>query len=1654
MLKNYRVFAGLLDWEPVAGYPLRSFDWILALYILGIAALVGVLGYFLYVFVFTKAKMTREEEKQTELKMKEIKMLKGKEKKAAIKELSGPQQRLRVWKIINVPIYVFLTFGLTVSCVAAPILSTTYEALMQAIRKQTGGGNNDSDAAKLAIGEAKENVVTLANEGIVLLKNDNDVLPLNVNNNNKINIFGSSAFGMLYGGGGSGVFVTNHYSNGNDFRATRLEAALKDEGFDYNMNLYNLVANYYESKSYKLTSTDYIISCQNNVYAGNGYDSKGNLILDPTKFPYDNEPEVSAYTRTYDGLDGKTLLDAAKEYSDTAIYAVSRAGSEDGDFAQATLKLTARETAMVEFLKENFEKVIFIINSSNAMELGVLDDPKVDSVLWIGHPGLTGNKAVAKIIAGKSNPSGKMADTWAYDITKNPAYASFGPDTTLYSGQLGKSLVEYREGIYVGYRYYTTRAFTDETFKYDDEVQYSFGQGMSYTTFEKYISDYEINLEENKASIQVSIKNTGTIKGKEVAQLYITAPYTPGGIEKAYVELAGFAKTTELEPGEQYFARIEIDLEMLASWDTPNARYVLEKGEYEISLRDDCWNVTPVEAIHLNSVKFNLTSDKVFTKGKGGATYSAQFADAEYGPHNDPIVYLSRNNWEETFPVTSDIKTNDISAKAAGAVANPTYRTDNTIIGDATINTPADITMRDMKDAKWDDPRWDSFISQLSRSELIDLIDNGGFQTAAIPSIQKRATYDDDGPASIQVKGTGYVSEVVLASSFNVEAARLFGESIGKEGAAMGLTGWYAPGLNMHRLATGGRNFEYYSEDPILAGYMAGYTAKGTAKYGVYTYAKHILLNEQETQRQNLTVWANEQSIRQIYLRGNEIYTQLGGLGFMSSFSRIGSVWSGAHGFLNTVCRDEWGFHGVVITDWINPSLMPEGAGLRGGNDLWLFRNTTSSASDMLARTPNDGILLLKRAAKNILYTCANSNAVWTEEEYHELGVDVDFSKMGYTNFQETKIMKKKLLFPIALVSTLVVVACNRTDTPKEPDYTPITVLSANLDQGHQSNPLFHDKVKREIVSVMPDLFGVQEEGQGWVDYLIPTFEDYGYTHIYQNRGGSFSEASGVFVNLDRFEIKQSGTFWLGPNGGPDKSGYIATEWGAGYPRVCTWVLLHDKYADKDISYFNTHFEYSHAMSDLNLDATPEDNNNIARENSIKQVIEQMQALEVPGIFTGDLNFFRENEPGTYEAALEYFDDAWDKAPNKQEMCSFHNYGQELNPETRKNPYSPIDYIFTTKDEFTTRQFTIMNNEGNKEEDFVSDHFFVYATFGYGLNNYGDNPINTNSSSRPTSSSGVLSSTSNSDITTSSSALSSSSPTSSSTTSSVPVANENAVKIMSANLDQGHQNNPYYHSKVLAQFDAVDADLIGVQEEGSGWQSALTSAMSTRGYTRIGESRGGSYPEASGIYIKNSRFTIKQSGTFWFGPNGGENKSGYIATEWGASFPRIATWALLTDNETGQDISFFNAHLEYNHAFGDMNGAATAASNTKYARQASCQQVVDKMEQLGVPGFFVGDLNSYRSLETKVYSTCLAYFDDAWANYPLSEQMCTFHDYGRLLGNPTATNPNEPIDYIYSTKSDFAVTDFTIMHEGMTGTNESTFDSDHFFIHATFNYNY
>ena len=661
---------------------------------------------------------------------------------------------------------------------------------------------------------------------------------------------------------------------------------------------------------------------------------------------------------------------------------------------------------MINLLKENFARVIILINSSNTMELGVLEDDGIDSVLWIGHPGLTGNTAVAGVISGRVNPSGKMVDTWPYSGDDNPAQLMFGHEGTGYYDNKGTPFQVYYEGVYLGYRYYVTRALTDPNYKYDEHVQYSFGEGMSYTTFEKHITEFNVDRENDLVSIQVAVTNTGDRAGKEVVQIYFNAPYT-GLVEKPYYELAGFAKTNIIQPGETYYARVEFAFSDMSSWyngaSGGKGAYLLEAGDYEITLRDNVWDITPdlnTEDEFVNKHTYTLdASIEITTDPVTGNTVETRFSDVEYGPNDNALTYLSRSDWEGTYP-TKD-KIND---HASSTVVNTgyvkTYK-DNLIstkdTDDYVQGAKHGLTIRDFKGVALDGSivkdgktyTWDDLIDQMTVAEMCKLVDSRFMGTVGIESVGKPEMGDDDGPASVSIYGVGYPSEVVVASTWNPDMAYLLGYSLGKEGAAMGMTGWYAPGLNLHRAAAGGRNFEYYSEDPLISGLMAAGSIKGAAVFGVYTYVKHFALNDQETERRTIQVWANEQSMRELYLRAFEIAVKEGGsMGIMSSFNFIGTTWTGgSHALMTEVLRDEWGFEGVAVTDWTNPATMPVNAGLRAGNDVWLGPNGSYSAMRAYNETPNDVHFLLRQACTRILYAAANSNAVWTAEEFLEVGI-------------------------------------------------------------------------------------------------------------------------------------------------------------------------------------------------------------------------------------------------------------------------------------------------------------------------------------------------------------------------------------------------------------------------------------------------------------------------------------------------------------------------------------------------------------------------------------------------------------------------------------------------------------------------------------------
>ena len=992
-MRSLVILTSFLDQPFVAGYSLRSiFEyWWLGLIVIGAGAVGIGTTYALKAHVFGKSKFTGGEDEI----LRDYKSASRKEKKLMKKEMSKPLKNVIGWKGMA-PWFIptVVVSSLILGAAAAFLPSNAFKNLLTTM-KGSEVTIYDTPTSRAIAKEAEKNVIAIEEEGLVLLKNENDALPIKLEENANINIFGSCAFGLYYGNGGSGSFQTDgRYGKEFERIATKLEVAMKEQGFNYNTNIHNMIKNYYSNTRNRVISvaeSDYDIQC--------GYNKYGYKEIVASCDPTENEPPVSVYNTPFDDLGGQTLLENALDFSDTALFCISRRGSEDEDMNYSDLILKQNEKDCIEMLKANFDKVIILLNVPTVIEADFLNDPAIDAAIFIGHPGLTGSVAVAEALCGVINPSGRLVDTWPYSVKSAPSYQNFGNETTLqHTGlPLGSretaNFTEYLEGIYVGYRYYVTRAMEDPQFDYDSYVQYSFGYGLSYTTFDKSICEYNIDEEKQEVLIGVEVKNTGPAKGKDVIEIYTHAPYYSGGIEKSYYSLSTFLKTNEIEPGDSKNYQLKFTFRDIASW-SDSGFYVLEHGNYEFSLRENVWDLAETSTGRNNIISYNLSNDVEFRNSyQTGKQYENIFAEVERGPGNEPIEYLSRNDFEGTWKNTADIDKAALEQYFPGGVSNQTSGR-NWNFTDNQINEPLPTTGADngmnfmeFKDAEWDDSRWDDLLDQLSVKDMQTLVDGGSFATPAIKSINKPASRDYDGPSAAFHSGTGHPSEVILACTWSIDMAHMMGASIGREGAARGLTGWYAPGINTHRSPFGGRNFEYYSEDPLISGLMAGYTAQGAKEYGVYCYAKHFMCNEQENSRAGVFVWAKEQALREIYARGFELYVDLGGIGIMSSFNSVGSWWAGAsYPLLTTLLREEWGFHGVVVTDYAGPDYMATNIGLRAGNDLWL--NTASiSASNTYSATPNDATILLRKAAKNILYACANSNNIWTDEDYAAVGI-------------------------------------------------------------------------------------------------------------------------------------------------------------------------------------------------------------------------------------------------------------------------------------------------------------------------------------------------------------------------------------------------------------------------------------------------------------------------------------------------------------------------------------------------------------------------------------------------------------------------------------------------------------------------------------------
>ena len=833
--------------------------------------------------------------------------------------------------------------------------------------------------------EAAEVAEEIMEDGIVLLKNES-LLPLN--ETKKLNIFGWESINPAYGGAGSGGI--------NDlYDIVSLNQGLENAGFSINQELVDFYNNY-------------------------GADNPEMSIQKQSwTLP---EPPVDTYS--------DELIKSAKEYSDVAVVVLSRKAGEGhndipmdvrkaaydnnsdeyDDFPEGEhyLQLSQTERDMVDMVCSNFDNVIVVYNGANQFELGFADEyPQIKSVVWCPGTGNVGFNALGKVFSGEVNPSGKTPDTFVYDMTTAPwwnnaektEYTNLA-DMAVEGMNAGTAQVyapaftNYVEGIYVGYKYYETAA-QEGAIDYDKTVQYPFGYGLSYTEFEQKMG--ELKEKDGQISVDVEVTNTGDVAGKDVVEVYYKPPYTNGGIEKSSANLIEFAKTNLLQPGESQTVTVTFSIEDMASYDENNAKaYVLEKGDYVISINSDS---------HTALDQKTYTADKdVVYKGENKRASDDTAATNVFEDAKGDVTYLSRAdhfaNYEEATAAPASAELGEPYVSEYHLNSNfdkTTYLNDKDVM--PTTGADNGLTLADMRDADYDDPRWEKLLDQLTVDEMANMIAMAGYQTAAMDSVGKVATLDFDGPAAINnnftgVGSIGFPIEVVVASTWNKELAQAWGECMGKISQEMGAEGWYAPGMNTHRTAFGARNYEYFSEDGVLAGNMGANAVEGARKYGVYSYIKHFALYEGNAKM--VSVWSNEQAIREIYLKPFEISVKQGGANaVMVSWSFLGDKWTGeCSNLINTVLREEWGFRGMALTDFFRNNghgFMNADAALANGVDAML--STFNGEENNVANPEHPtSVLQMRNACKNVMYTVVSS---WAYDGEHEKTGMENWKKAG-----------------------------------------------------------------------------------------------------------------------------------------------------------------------------------------------------------------------------------------------------------------------------------------------------------------------------------------------------------------------------------------------------------------------------------------------------------------------------------------------------------------------------------------------------------------------------------------------------------------------------------------------------------------------------------
>jgi beta-glucosidase len=861
----------------------------------------------------------------------------------------------------------------------------------------------DSKEVKEVLTQGKALAQEMIEDGQVLLKNQDNCLPLHAP---KINIFGWGGCdnGFLYQGGGSSA-------GGYDADKISLYQAFRNTGFEINEDLakaYNDLPYRHEGAADSNQFSTYFRIC---------------------------EPGEDFYTAE--------RMNAAKAFSDTAVIVFSRRATEGDDLPKVQydengnqisdhpyLSLSPKEGLMISQVTSNFDKVICLFNTSAPMEMGFLDYPGIDAALSVGYPGYYGTPGICGALTGEINPSGHMVDTTAYDLSSAPSFVNAGNEESHTYAQRGGRYTDYAEDIYVGYKWYETadsehywddmslNSYGVEKHGYDAVVQYPFGYGLSYTTFDWMMDG--ITLKDGTAvgtntvipaddtlTFKVWVQNTGNVKGRDVVELYYNPPYTKGGVEKASQNLIDFQKTAILEPGKGVELTLTAKVTDLASYDTYDRNnngfmgYELEEGNYTFSLRTDSHHekemkdgsVTvqvPKDGYQIE--KDPVTGEKVtnqfttYTNPVSGASSKINEPQATYAisidgkdsneAYDQGITYLSRSDFAGTFPKHTPIRTmNSLMFKNVFSIHEPTINS-----SDVMPTTGADngLTLADVKGLPYDDPKWQKLVEELTPKEMAKFCAHGGFGTDAIYTIDKPRTTDLDGGTgftSVIATGDGghatkYPAAFMVAQSWDWYKGYKWGTAIGSEAKALNIQGWYAPGCNVHRSPLGGRNFEYFSEDGRMCGIFDAWTVKGCTENGVYAYMKHFAANDSDAGRGGQFKWMTEQSLREIWAKPGEIATKIGGANAaMASVDRIGSVrTTGSYALLTTLLRKEWGFRGSVISDYYQGGNINDiDESIRAGDDLSLTPYGTADMFD--DQTSASTVIALQNAVHNILFT-------------------------------------------------------------------------------------------------------------------------------------------------------------------------------------------------------------------------------------------------------------------------------------------------------------------------------------------------------------------------------------------------------------------------------------------------------------------------------------------------------------------------------------------------------------------------------------------------------------------------------------------------------------------------------------------------------------